>query len=55
MTKKDELADKDNQADKDPDFIQRFIERKRLQNKILGDIIELINKTNQDEKSQTNQ
>jgi hypothetical protein len=51
--KKEILGEEPEQADDQADFIQKFIDQTKLQNRILGEIIEKINKAERNKKSQT--
>jgi hypothetical protein len=42
-----------DQPDDQSDFIRKFIEQKKLQNRVLGEILEKINKAERSNKSQT--
>lgn len=43
------------QSDQNPDFIQEFIERKKLQNKILQELIDKLYHADPNDKSESNQ
>lgn len=42
-----------SESDDKQDFLLKFIEQKKLQNRVLGEIIEKINKANRSNKPQT--
>lgn len=49
------LDEQAQESDKSPDFIQEFIERKKLQNKILQELIDKLYHTDHSDKSEPNQ
>ena len=50
---KENMEEKDNNAGDDPDFLKEFIKRKKLQNRVLGDILDKIKQSESIQKSQT--